>query len=157
MQTKEELDRWYSIPDRWQYFKSEDDALRKRNILGMLPTTYNNALDVGCGECFIAMDLPSQVIHGIEFSDIASSRFPSNVTRVHEPILPYDLVISTGTMYPQYDYKRMYEYIMRNATNHILIGGIKEWLIPQEYGEVINQIEFKYLDFTQLCTLYKVI
>jgi hypothetical protein len=157
MQTKDELEDWYKIPDQWQYFKLEDDEIRKQKILGMLDQDYNNALDIGCGECFLTRHLPAKQIYGIELSDIASSRFPPNVTRLKQPECDttYDLVISTGTMYQQYDHNLMYGYIIEAASKHILIAGMKEWIIPKNYGTIINQIEFPYRGLTQIVTLYQ--
>ena len=160
MQTKEQIEDWYKIPDRWQYFQSEDDAMRKKKLMDMLPQKYENALDIGCGECFIAKDLPSKNIYGIEWSDTASSRFPNNVTRIDRPQCDtsYDLVVSTGTLYPQYDHKLIYEWIMEASSHHILIAGIKEWLMPYEFvfANLITEIEFKYLNFTQVARLYQI-
>jgi hypothetical protein len=158
MQTKEQIEDWYKIPDRWQYFHSEDDAMRKKKLMDMLPQTYENALDIGCGECFIAKDLPAKNIYGIEWSDIAASRFPENVKRVLQPQCDtsYDLVISTGTLYPQYDHKQIYEWIMEASSKHILIAGIKEWIMPYDFAfaNLSQEIEFKYLNYTQIARLY---
>jgi hypothetical protein len=158
MQTKQELEDWYDVPDRWNYFQSNDDKIRKDKIMGMLPCTYDNALDVGCGECFIAKDLPAKNIFGIELSDMASSRFPENVTRIYKPSpeIKYDLVISTGTMYSQYDHNLMYSFIMEAASKHILIAGIKDWIIEKDYGKLLNRIEFPYMHFTQIVSLYEI-
>ena len=157
MQTKEELEKWYEIPDKWNYFQSDDDAFRKSQILEMLPHSYVNALDIGCGECFVTKDLPSESIFGIELSDNAATRFPPNVTRIHEPEPRfYDLVISTGTLYPQYNHQQIDAWIRKGASYHVLIAGIKEWLLPYSYGEVLNTKEFKYGSYTQKLTLYKI-
>lgn len=157
MQTKQELEEWYDVPDRWQYFQSNDDVLRKKTILGMLPHRYITTLDIGCGECFLTKDLPADRIYGLELSDNAASRFPQNVTRVHEPEPKfYDLVISTGTLYKQYDHEQIDAWIKKGAAYHVLIAGIKDWLLPYSYGEIIEQKELKYLQYTQLITLYKV-
>lgn len=161
MQTKQDLEDWYKIPDRWQYFQSEEDKMRKEKFMELLSLgkkQYTNALDIGCGECFIAKDLPSENIFGIELSDTASSRFPSNVTRLHQPRCDtsYDLVVSTGTLYPQYDHKLIYGWILEASSEYILISGIKEWLIEYNYNaDIVERIEFKYLNYTQQATLYK--
>ena len=161
MQTKQEIEDWYKIPDRWQYFQSEEDAKRREIILGMLPKTYNNALDIGAGECFIAQKLPAQNIYGIEWSDTAASRFPENVTRIDQPRCDtnYDLVITTGTLYPQYDHKQIYGWILESASEHILVAGIKDWLIDypfEKWCKVVDRMEFPYLNFTQSVTLYQI-
>lgn len=155
MQSKEELEKWYEIPDKWNYFQSEDDAFRKSQILEMLPHRYITALDIGCGECFVTKDLPADRIYGLELSDNAASRFPPNVMRVDEPDSKlYDLVISTGTLYPQYNHQQIDAWIRKGASYHVLIAGIKGWLLPYSYGEIICEKEFKYRGYMQQVKLY---
>jgi hypothetical protein len=161
MQTKEQIEDWYKIPDRWQYFQSADDDIRRHIFLNMLPETYTNALDIGAGECFITQKLPAQNIYGIEWSDNAASRFPPNVTRIHQPSCDtnYDLVVTTGTLYPQYDHKQIYGWILEAASYHILVAGIKDWLMDypfERFCKVIDRKEFPYLNFTQQVTLYQI-
>jgi trans-aconitate methyltransferase len=155
METKEQLENWYLTPDPWAYKKTQDDFTRKEIILGALYTHYNRALDIGCGEGFVTTDLPATHIHGIEISDNAASRFPSNVVRVFEPIGKYDLVMTTGTLYQQYDHKQIYDWVMNAATKHILIAGIKDWLLPYNFGSVIFAREFKYREYVQQVILYE--
>jgi hypothetical protein len=50
------------------------------------------------------------MISGIELSETAKLRFPANVVPVKEPIGKYDLVVSTGTLYQQYDHEAIYDY-----------------------------------------------
>lgn len=156
MQTKEELEQWYKTPDPWEYETTTDDIFRKDFFLNMLPIRYRRALDIGCGEGFITRDLPAEDIHGIEISDLAASRLPWNVKRVHEPEGLYDLVMTTGTLYVQYDHQQIIQWIQKAACRHILIAGIKDWLIPHTFGTVIVTKEFQYRQYTQLVTLYEV-
>ena len=162
MQTKSQAEDWYSVPDRWNYFKSDEDRMRKEKFMELLSLgkkQYTNALDLGCGECFITKDLPSENIFGIELSDNAASRFPSNVTRLHQPRCDtsYDLVVTTGTLYPQYDHQLLYGWILEASSEYILISGIKEWLIQYHFNaHIIERIEFNYLNYTQQATLYKI-
>ena len=157
MQTKEELESWYKNPDPWAYESTHDDLIRKENLLNMLTLKYRRALDIGCGEGFVTRDLPAINIHGIEISDIAASRLPSNVKRVHEPVGIYDLVITTGTLYQQYNHEQIAEWIRRAACCHVLIAGIKDWLIPYKFGIPIATKEFQYRQFVQSVVLYGVI
>jgi hypothetical protein len=120
-------------------------------------STYTTALDIGCGEGFITKDIKSKEIFGIELSDNASLRLPLNVTRLLEPNDKYDLVMSTGTLYQQYDHKLISEWIMKSSKNHILVGGIKDWMIWSDFGKIINELEFKYREYTQIIRLYEVI
>ncbi len=156
MQSKEELEQWYKNPDPWAYRTTEDDAIRKQKILSMFKTHYRKALDIGCGEGFVTTDLPATNIHGIELSDLAASRFPANVQRVHEPDGMYDLVMTTGTLYKQYNHEQIYNWIHNCAYRHVLIAGIKDWLIPYNFGTPIAAQEFKYREYIQSVILYEV-
>ena len=155
MQTKEELENWYAIPDPWMYLQTEDDIKRKNIILDLL-NKYKRALDIGCGEGFITTDLPAIDIHGIEISDNAAHRLPWNVKRVHQPEGVYDLVMTTGTLYQQYNHAQIAGWIRRAASRHVLIAGIKDWLVPYNFGTPIASKEFKYREYTQSVILYEV-
>lgn len=156
MQSKEELENWYIHPDPWAYETTEDDLIRKQKILNILPMWYNRALDIGCGEGFVTRDLPAKEIHGIEISDFASARLPWNVRRVHHPEGMYDLVMTTGTLYQQYDHAKIAEWVLKSSCRHVLIAGIKDWLIPYNFGTVIAIQEFKYRQYAQSVVLYEV-
>jgi len=156
MQTKQELEDWYEKPDQWGYFSNPEDEKRRTLLLSMLDCGYyyERALDVGCGEGFITKEIPAYTIHGLDLSKNALSRLPRNVTPVDAPIGQYDLVVSTGTLYAQYDHKAIYETIMAAAADHILISGIGEWLIPYDFGHAVRTIKFPYRDYEQHATLY---
>jgi hypothetical protein len=155
MQSKEELENWYLREDPWNYKTTEDDYFRKEKILSLLKK-YDKALDIGCGEGFITKDLPANQIFGIELSDNASLRLPSNVTRLIKPVDKYDLVMTTGTLYQQYNHQQITNWIKQSASHHILVGGIKDWMIWSEFGEIINEIEFQYREYTQIIRLYEI-
>ena len=157
MQSKQELEDWYSEEDKWGYFTNHEDTKRLKQILYMLGwgrKTYNRAIDIGCGEGFISRHLPAAEIHGIDLSDNALTRLPPNVIPVSEPHGKYDLVISTGTLYKQYDHEAMYKLIMESASEYILIGGIEDWLIDYDFGKRIQFMTFPYREYTQKLTLY---
>ena len=156
MQSKEELEQWYKNPDPWAYESTHDDQYRKEQILNLLPTKYTRALDIGCGEGFVTRSLPAIDIHGIELSDLAASRLPWNVKRVHAPEGMYDLVMTTGTLYVQYDHAQIYDWVKKSACVHILVAGIKDWLIDYNFGKVLQQKEFTYRQYIQRVTLYEV-
>ena len=156
MQTKEELEHWYAVSDPWLYRQTLDDQIRKDLILDFLPLKYQRALDIGCGEGFVTTDLPAIDIHGIEISDNAAHRLPWNVKRVHQPEGVYDLVMTTGTLYHQYNHAQIAEWIRRASARHVLIAGIKDWLVPYNFGTPIASKEFKYREYTQSVILYDV-
>lgn len=157
MQSKEELEQWYVKPDPWAYQTTKDDLLRKNKILELISSfgLFERAIDIGCGEGWITKDLPAKEIHGIELSDNASSRFPSKVTKVSEPVGKYDLVCTMGTLYIQYDHKQIIDWILSCSSKYIFIAGIKDWLIPNQFGKLISFDEFKYREYTQLLRLYE--
>ena len=154
IQSKEDLERWYSQSDRWGYFHEPDDSIRLKNILRILDY-YDSAIDIGCGEGFITRHLPAKEIFGLDISENAMSRLPDNVTSIKAPNGKHDLVVSTGTLYQQYDHKQIYDWIVASAKHHILIAGIKDWLVDYHFGEVLKTLEFKYREYTQKITLYK--
>lgn len=155
MQSKEELENWFIKPDPWNYYTTNDDAKRKAKILGILDT-YERALDIGAGEGFVTEDLPAKVIHAIELSDNAAARLNDRIKRVHKPEGKYDLVITTGTLYGQYDHQQIAKWIRESATEHVLVAGIKSWLQPYEFGKILKQEEMPYREYTQLITLYEI-
>lgn len=156
MQSKEELEQWYEKEDPWGYKTNPDDLNRKSRILRVLnKNVYNKALDVGMGEGWVTCELPAKEIYGIELSDEACKRLPSNITRINKPEGIYDLVVATGVLYSQYDNKQMIEWIENYSSKHILIAGIKDWLIPHNFGHLIYNEEFKYRDMKQIIKLYE--
>ena len=159
MQTKRELEDWYfPRPDPWDYKTTADDIYRKRfylTVLEDLGPEFDRALDIGAGEGYITTDLPAREIHGIELSDWAAGRFPDNVSRVNVPLAKYDLVMTTGTLYQQYDHEKIYNWIMKCANGIICIGGIKDWLLPYDFGEQIRSFSFPYREYTGVLRVYK--
>lgn len=160
MQSKEELEKWHLIKDPWGYENNPDDAYRKEVILSILQynrpfyTKYQTALDIGAGEGWITKDIPAIEIDAIEISDNAAARFPVNVSRVTEPKGHYDLVITTGTLYKQYDNKQILQWIKESKPKTLLIAGIEDWLVDLPFGEPIKEIKFPYREYIQVIKLY---
>jgi len=146
--TKQEMEDFYDKPDPWGFFQESEDEKRRLDrtlhMVGWGYRTYSRALDVGCGEGFITRQLPANEIHGMDLSDKALSRLPKNVTPVGEPQGKYDLVISTNTMYAQYDYEQIYRTIMSAASKFIVIGGISDWIINKEWGRQVHFVVIPY-------------
>jgi protein-L-isoaspartate O-methyltransferase len=160
MQSKDELEHWYKQPDPWQYKTTQDDLERKAKLIMILSEIskgiqYERVLDIGAGEGYVTQDIFAKEIYGIEISDLAASRFPSNVKRVLEPEGKYDLVMTTGTLYSQYNHKQIVDWIRQSASKHILVAGIKDWLIDYSFGQVIHQSEFPYRQYVQRVTMYE--
>lgn len=157
-QSKQDLEDFYSTSDPWGYQDNSDDIVRKQIILDALTpfAPFKRALDIGCGEGFITKDLPAKVIEGIEISDTASERLPSNVKRVKEPKGKYDLIICTGMLYEQYDYEQFIKWIEEHANGIILTCNIKGWEHnPLPSGAMIHLYEFPYRTYTQSLKVYQ--
>lgn len=157
MQSKLELEHWYQNPDPWAYKTNKEDFTRRDKFYDILNKfgPFDRALDIGCGEGFITEFLPCAEIHGIELSDQAASRLPPIVKRVHQPDAKYDLVMTTGTLYPQYNHRQIYDWIMNSAARIIFIAGIKDWLVPYKYGKILHREEFTYREYVQQVTVYE--
>jgi len=160
MQDKRDLEEWYGRKDPWGYETNKDDAMRKANIIHLArffnPTGYERALDIGAGEGWVTKDLPAAEIHGYELSDVAAARFPENVHRVMEPIGDYDLLIATGVLYRQYDWRGILETIKKHGTGVIIVAGILDWLIPEivELGVPKAVETFNYRQYKQVINVF---
>jgi len=157
-QSKQELEHWYQNEDPWQYKTTPDDASRKEKLINILLEfgPYNRALDIGAGEGYVTESIPAERIHAIEISDLAASRFPANVTRVLEPDSKYDLVMTTGTLYPQYNHEYISNTIKSCAVKYVLVAGIKDWLLDYKFGKIVHDEEFRYREYTQRVIVYEV-
>lgn len=159
MQSKQELEDWYNTPDPWGYYSNEHDQRRKDIILDIAKQhgkTYKKALDIGAGEGFITKDLPAKTIHAIEISDEAAKRLPSSVKRVDKPQGFYDLIICTGVLYKQYNYKQITDWIKNHASGIVITSNIKSWEINElPVDKQIEELEFPYREYTQKLRVYK--
>lgn len=154
MQSKEELESWHSQKDAWGYEQNPEDLKRKERLLSYMKT-YKRALDIGACEGFITKDIPAKEIHAIEISDLAASRFPKNITRVHKPEGKYDLILATGIMYQQYDHQTFIEWIKNHACGTVILSNIKDWEVDlSPLGEPIYTEEYPYREYTQKLRIY---
>lgn len=150
---------WYDKTDPWSYRTTSDDSQRKSIILQTLQPygVFKRALDIGCGEGFITEDLPAASIDGLEISDKAAARLAPNIRRVLVPDGRYDLVVTTGTLYREYDHVLIASWVRASASRLVLVSGIKDWLLPYSFGTVLLQQNFSYRDtLHQELTLYEV-
>lgn len=153
MQSKEQLEAWWSKPDAWGYTTNEDDAFRKEKVIHACGKGYKRAIDIGCGEGWLTKDLPAEKIYGLELSDKAAARFPKNVERVLQPEGEYDLVVATGVLYSQYNYKLITHWIKEHARGRIVLSNIADWEIIDpdllKMGKVVREEYFPYREYTQ--------
>ena len=157
MQSLSEIEAWYETPDPWRYETNPDDIKRKKMILGMLGRRkFVRALDLGAGEGWISKDLPAQYIEGYELSDTAKKRFPPNVHAIDEPFDSYDLVVATGVLYKQYDWRNIVRLIKKHSSGTVLVAGIRDWLVDtSELGELVKTKTFNYREYTQEIRVYQ--
>ncbi len=158
MQSKQELEEWYKTPDPWGYETNSDDDERIRWILNAISDShFDRALDIGAGEGLLTKLLPSRELHGIEISDLAASRFPATVKRVYQPQGKYGLVIATGVLYKQYNWRQMLDWIHEAKHGTVIVAGIEDWLVPEiaELGSPSFTGQFPYREFVQSVRVYE--
>ncbi|MGE0312628.1 MAG: trans-aconitate 2-methyltransferase [Lautropia sp.] len=115
LQPLEELERFYETEDPWGYESSPEDTRRREIVLSEIPARdYARVLDIGCGHGFVTSRLPGRDILGVDVSERAIEqarriarpglRFARcslfELPALNEP--PFDLVVITGVLYPQY-------------------------------------------------------
>ncbi len=172
MQSKDELENWYSEADPWQYYGNPSDRMRKARILSALPRLeYENVLDIGCGNGFITNDLPGKDIIGIDLSqrvvDWANTGSPKHVHYVCASLfdlpeldLPaMDLVVITGVLYPQYIGEAVrLAYVL--IDNLLKPGGILtsshiyEWYRARFPYLTVSREYFPYREYSQVLEVY---
>jgi hypothetical protein len=146
------MDETYKKVDPWDYQKNPDDFNRKSIILNRLNpyAPFIKALDIGCGEGWITGDLPAEWIYGFDVSDVAMSRLPEKIFRMTEERLnlhyKYDLIIATGVIYPQYDWRWVLETIDKSASGIVLTCNITTVECP-EISRLKNQIHVEEFDY----------
>lgn len=157
MQSKDELETWYETVDPWKYETTHDDLARKQIIIDAIKQYCGypkSLLDIGAGEGFITKDIPAERLYAIEISDIASSRLPDHIKRIHEPE-EHDCILTCGTLYKQYDHETIARWL-KTSKKYIVVAGIKDWLIPYDFGNLIFRQEFPYRQYTQQLSIYEV-
>jgi hypothetical protein len=158
-QSREDIEAWYANPDPWGFQTNPADADRKARILAAMKRPgpkYKRALDVGCGEGWITKDLPAALIHGLELSETARARIPSPVVAVEEPSGKYDLILVSGILYAQYDYRGVHELVAKHAGKGCVVVTchIKDLEQPLP-GEPELVEEFPYREYTEIIRRYR--
>ncbi|MBP8718917.1 MAG: class I SAM-dependent methyltransferase [Candidatus Atribacteria bacterium] len=172
IQTKEEIEKWYSKDDPWEYEDNPDDLKRKDILLAEIPKrVYENVLDIGCGHGFITRDLPGERILGIDISEEAIRKaknyenkrlkfFCGSIFELHKLFSEsYDLIIITGVLYPQYigdSSNLVYMTIDRLLKdNGILISvHIDEWYKCKFPYLVLKEYYYNYREYTHKLEIY---
>jgi predicted TPR repeat methyltransferase len=115
IQSKAEIEDWYSSRDPWKYENDTEDIKRKDILLAELPDrVFDSVLDIGCGNGFITGDLPGKLILGVDISENAIQFANENNRKNHVSYeaanifdlvnwdRTFDLIVITGVLYPQY-------------------------------------------------------
>ena len=115
MQSEQELDAWHEKQDPWNYESTPDDQIRKSMLLNELPARqYDRVLDIGCGQGYVTRDLPGRSVMGVDISgeaiDKAQAVANERVSFLRASLFelpkkvsgPFDLIVITGVLYPQY-------------------------------------------------------
>lgn len=172
IQTKAELEAFYSKADPWDYKSIPDDEDRKARMLGLIPRgRFARTLDIGCGNAFVTKDLPGDRVVGMDISTNAvrfaeqevasrpdSDRFSFvqgsvfDVGKAFEPA-SFDLIIITGVIYAQYIGNAF--RLIAGAIDSVLKEGgyvvschIDEWSKWRFPYTVVDQSYYAYRQFT---------
>ncbi len=163
IQGKEDLEKWHEKEDPWGYDENKDDIVRKEILLSEIPDKkYKNVLDIGCGQGFITIDLPGEMVYGVDISEsaikFANKKATKNLIYKQGSIfdidklfdVKFDLIIITGVLYPQY---------IANSSSliYLLIDKILEkkgTLISVHIDDWYNS-QFPYLKTKQLFYNYR--
>lgn len=172
LQAHDELEAWHRADDPWGFETHPDDARRKAVLLAELPRRpYENVLDIGCGQGFVTRDLPGRRILGVDVSAEAVARarrhcserlrFETASLFDLEPSIgaPFDLVVVTGVLYPQYIGKAttlVYDIVDRLlADDGILVSvHIDAWLEARFPYLMVDQHLYPYREYTHRLEVY---
>lgn len=173
IQSKKELELFHIDKDPWGYENNTEDLNRKRILLHEIPDrTYENVLDIGCGQGFLTKHLPGEKICGIDISQSAIDHAKQNITDdkfcfrqasifdIGKKVsFKFELIIITGVLYEQYigDSSSLIYLLVDKILekNGILISvHINEWYNCQFPYLKIKQLFYKYREFTHNLEIY---
>ncbi len=171
IQTKEELEDWYSESDPWGYYNNPQDKMRKARILSVIHKLNRNVLDIGCGNGFLTNGLPGRKIVGLEISEKAvtwaNDHASPNVSYLRGssfdlPDLDFpqmDLIVITGVLYPQYiaeSHRLVYILIDRilKPGGILLCSHIFDWYKMRFPYLTISREYFAYREYSQVLEVY---
>ncbi len=171
VQLVEDLDRLYEASDPWNYETTPDDNERKNRLVSLLPVRHcRRALDIGCGNGFVTVELPAAEIVGIDISSQAirhaqarlaqrrdAARFDFRAGSLFDlsptEVGTYDLVLITGVLYPQYigsgfSMVRLIIDDLLDAGGHLVSCHIDEWSPWRFPYTTIDVSYYRYRDYT---------
>jgi SAM-dependent methyltransferase len=172
IQSKDELENWYSEADPWGYYENPQDIMRKARILLAIPQlNYENILDIGSGNGFLTNELPGKQITGLDISEKAvqwsnehaapNARYLCgslfDIPDLNLP--PMDLIVITGVLYPQYiaeSIRLVYVLIDRllKPGGILVCSHIYEWYKVRFPYLTVSREYFAYREFSQVLEVY---
>ncbi len=173
LQTKDELENFYKIPDPWNYEKNPEDLNRRAILLSVIPPKkYSKVLDIGCGNGFITRNLPGDEIIGIDISENAINHArktsPQHIKYFQYSLfdLPFldlgqsfDLVVITGVLYPQYigNSEKLVYIIIDDLLKHgacLVSCHIEEWYSARFPYITLHREYYSYREYVHLIEVY---
>ena len=167
-----DLEKWHKKKDPWNYENKTHDFKRKQILMSEIPQkTYNNVLDIGCGQGFITQDLPGDCVFGVDIShqaiNFAKEKERDNLKFFQGSIfeidkffnVEFDLIVITGVLYKQYIGKsNALIYLLIDkllSENGVLISvHINEWYYSQFPYLKIKQIYYPYRTYNHTLEIY---
>lgn len=173
LQPLSDLEKWHAEPDPWKYEVHPHDQRRVQMLLSEIPDRkYARVLDVGCGQGFVTAKLPGASVIGLDVSENAiqfakkleTDRLKFQVGGIFElPELfsePFDLVIITGVLYPQYIASA--KTLVYRAIDKILAPGgilvsvhIDEWYSSRFPYFLAKTISYPYREYFHRLEIYE--
>lgn len=173
LQSVESLEEFYEKPDPWDYENNQDDISRRALLLSVLPKNlYEKVLDIGCGDGFVTSQLPGKEILGIDISanaiQHATKKKLPNTQYVQCSLFdlpraglksPYDLIIITGVLYPQYigaSEALVYTIIddLLQSEGHLVCCHIEEWYRGRFPYMTLHREYYPYREYTHVLEVY---
>lgn len=175
---KQQMNQMHGKLDPYGVKTDPADANRKGMILEVLQAIigtrrdgqiFNRALDIGCSEGWMTVDLPAEEIVGYDISDVAISRaYTEHVPDAHE-VPPdklrftcnpnegiegkFDLIIAAGVLVDTYDHAGIFALINKHASGIVITCQTDKTEIPGvEEAIAANQVEvfeFPYREHKQ--------
>lgn len=171
IQSRDDLETFWSQPDPWGFRSHPDDQTRRVKLLAALPQSrYGRALDVGCGDGFLAEELPAEYVVGL---DLASGAIAQATARAEArgaihlayqrgslfdlPRLSlgtFSLIIASGILYrEQYlgDATALAGQLLADALQpggDLVVAGIDPWLSVTPPLTLLHRERFPYREYT---------
>ncbi|MEO8364607.1 MAG: class I SAM-dependent methyltransferase [Pseudoxanthomonas sp.] len=171
LQSRLDLDAFYSDADPWGYSGNPDDERRRAELLSALPRRqFKRCLDIGCGNGFVTCSLPGDSVLGIDISPKAiewarqhaaekgiAERVKFSPLSLLDPAIAdlgrFDLIVVTGVLYDQYIGKA--KSVVRTVVDDLLEGGgviaschIRHWNHLRFAYTLLDRLLYPYREYT---------